>query len=230
MTRTVMNFGAISLCALSGSVKADTIIARCTDGTKGAAFTTSSLDPADIAFTIGHALAPPPSPDAILVMRDNAAPVWSVRTPRAIHASCGGEGEPVIDLFGPVIARNGKWKVALTSTNVEGCPPEAAAAAAGANGTNVMDIVWPTPFSPAPLMAGHGTWEQTGLQQWRGVIAQTVSDQASATVIADMQVVSDTEITGTNVMTLTLPPMIAKMIGSTGTCRSTTTATYRWQE
>lgn len=208
---------------------ADTVIARCSDEWEGAVFKTVSLDAEEIGFTIGHDLAPPPGPDAVLIMRDNAPPVWSRRAPRSIHATCGGKGEPILDLFGPEVARNGLWLAKLTGTTVEGCPPEAAAAASGASGANAQNIVWPQPFSPAPLMAGHGTWHQTGMMRWRGVIDQQTSEAGSVSVVVTIHVLSDTEMIGTSVMTLRLPPLIAQLVGSSGTCQSTTTATYNWQ-
>lgn len=217
-------------CALANAGVADTTIARCSPDWDGAVFQTVSPSADEIAFTIGHDLSPPPFPDAILIMRDNAAPVWSRREARSIHATCGGEGEPIIDLFGPERARNGIWRAEIIDTEMEGCPPSIAAAVVSVGGAaNSTQIVWPQPFSPAPLMSGHGTWRQTGLSRWRGYIENESNDYALGRVTVTMRLISDTEITGTQYTTFVLAPAIAQMIGMGEFCRVKTTARYLWQ-
>ncbi|WP_019954389.1 hypothetical protein [Yoonia vestfoldensis] len=230
MTRLQAISAAVALlCALPVSAKADTTLAHCSPDWDGAVFHTVSVEPDEIAFTIGRDLAPPPFPDAILIMRDNGAPVWSYDDARSIHATCGGEGEPILDLFGPDRARNGSWRADITDMTMEGCPPAVSGAIGAAGASNTTQIVWPTPFSPAPLMGGHGTWRQTGLSRWRGVIMHDANDFALGRVSVSMRVLSDTEIRGTQFMTIILSPAIAGMIGMGDQCRVVTTTTYRWQ-
>ncbi|MFN3526974.1 MAG: hypothetical protein ACK4YU_12850, partial [Paracoccus sp. (in: a-proteobacteria)] len=173
---------------------------------------------------------PPPTDSATLVFRDDAAPTWSTAAPRDIHADCGGEGTPVIDVFPAFSARNGTWQAQVTGTEVTGCPASVASAAAGASGgANSTAISWPQPFSPAPLFSGHGRFRQTGLMRWRGVIDRQASDAIASSVIVYLTVRSETRIEGRSVMTLRFAPMLADMMGGTETCRAVTTAIYEWQ-
>ncbi len=230
MTRLPAVCAALALlCALPATAKADTTLARCSPDWDGAVFQTVSVEPHEIAFTIGRDLAPPPFPDAILIMRDNGPPVWSQRDARSIHATCGGEGEPIIDLFGPDRARNGTWRAEITDLTMEGCPPAVSSALGVIGASNTTQIVWPTPFSPAPLMGGHGTWRQTGLSRWRGYIEDESNDFALGRVTVTMRVISDTEILGTQYTTFVFSPVIAQMIGMGDSCRVVTTARYQWQ-
>lgn len=229
--RLLATTGLLAVALSAPAAPADTLIARCGAGDGGASFLTSALDASEIALTLGGDLAPPPSDGATLVLRDGEAPGWSAAAPREIHADCGGEGTPVIDIFPVFRPRDGVWQAQITGTEVTGCPAAAAAGAAGAAGAaNSTTIAWPEPFNPAPLFSGHATFRQTGLMRWRGVLDRQDSDTVASSVIVYVTARSETRMEGRSVMTLRFAPMLAQMMGGSETCHAVTTAVYEWQD
>lgn len=228
MTRLSLACAAL-LAALAPAALADTLIARC-GGEGGASFHTSPLEADQAALTLGPDLTATPPAGSTLVLRDDAAPRWSGASPRDIHAECGGEGTPVIDLFPAFRARDGVWRAQITDTQLTGCPAAAASVAAGLGAaSNTTTIDWPDPFTPAPLFSGHAAFRQTGLMRWRGVLDRQSGDAVAASVIVYITVRSPTRMEGRSVMTLRFAPMLARMMGGAETCRSITTARYDWE-
>lgn len=169
----------------------------------------------------------------VLVRIDNDV-FWTDHSPHALDFTYGGEGLCDPEIFDPSeshLPRNGSWEMRITGHQLSGCPAEVAAAITGevvVGQFEQRNIVWPRPFSVAPLTADNpagSNWVNRGGGVWTTDLFNTRGEMgANARVAMTARVLSQTEIALTSVFST---DVLAVLTGET--CRSTTEATLRFR-
>ncbi|WP_333830669.1 hypothetical protein [Pararhodobacter sp.] len=159
---------------------------------------------------------------------------WSTGSAHDLDMIYGGEGICDPEIFDPSEARlprNGLWHLTITGHELDGCPPQVAAAMGGGvviGQTVSRNIRWPRPFSPAPLTADNPLaqdWVNRGGGRWSSrVIDERGEGGGFGRVTFHVSILSDREIAQTSVFSTNA----LAVLGAGGTCTSTTHATLRF--
>ncbi len=231
------SLAGVLLLASAAASAADTIVARC--GSDGATFHLSDVSEEDASLV--YNLPAAPTKDAVLVIdsKDGSAR-WSTTSRRNIDRDCGGDGNDEIVLFELVQPRDGLWRTRLTDHSMSGCPAMLASRLKAmlpgvTKEEGTAQRTFDKPFHPRGLMhdGEHMDWMQVGPDRWRGVVKMKKNSQAgmSMDVVAAVNVISPTRMSGTSTVTLTMPPQMAAMLGGgAGPCKSIASAEMTWSQ
>ncbi|MCW1931776.1 hypothetical protein [Pararhodobacter zhoushanensis] len=178
-------------------------------------------------------IAPPEGLVNPILVRTGDGVFWTGESGHAIDLLYGGDGlcDPqVFPAEETGLPRNGPWTMTITGNSLSGCPAQVASAIAGAidlGGSERRSIVWPRPFSMAPLTADNpaaGPWIDQGGGVWHNeVFSVNGALGRNAQVSMTARIVSPVEIALTQVFSM---DVLAILTGEA--CRSTTQARLRF--
>ncbi|MFN4100026.1 MAG: hypothetical protein ACK4GT_09630 [Pararhodobacter sp.] len=230
--RAILFLSALALMPQTARAQVDDnglIVATCRSG-EGCHCYLSDLPLAALETMIA---TPPPDGVAqpVLVSIDGDLS-WSLVTRQELDFTFGGDGLCDPELFDPdeaPLPRNGLWHLTVTGQELDGCPPQVAAAMAGqaVTGQTVSrDIRWPRPFSPAPLTADNPVaqeWVNRGGGRWSSRVIDEGGAGAYGRVTFHVHILSAREISHRSVFSTNA---LAAFGGAS--CTATTTATLRF--
>lgn len=157
---------------------------------------------------------------------------WSTITKEELDLTYGGMGLCDPQIFRPDetgLPQNGLWELTITGHELSGCPQQVADAISKeviVGQGRQRNIVWPNPFSPAPLTEDNpamNQWVRRSDGSWHTVMTrQGGGNGPGAQMSMTARIVNEREIATTSVFSTNV---LAALTGST--CVSTTQATAK---
>lgn len=176
MFRAVLVLSALAVLLPVAPANAGVTYALC--GMSGCSCYASDESPQDVMDRLGadfdiveNGQVDPTSGTLVIDQPFNAI-YWSSASRNAIDRSSGGDGSCDIQLFDPLIPRDGVWRWNTTGTIIEGCPDMMASMlASGLGDSHSTRVNWGGRFDPAKLanqaeMSVYD-WRDLGGESWR---------------------------------------------------------------
>lgn len=142
-----------------------------------------------------------------------------------------------IEETGAIQPLDGTWMVTMKSMDLSSCSPMIAkqlrpALQSQIGDNNRHDLEFDKPFHPRPLMEKGPSlnWNQTGLNTWHALQAESGSSSMIFDVNLDIEVMSETHITGLQKQHVRAPAKLKQLLGNRLDCDVSAVFDYRLVE
>lgn len=157
------------------------VIADCKPGGCRCTLTATTLEEATIVL----GLADVPAAAKTLITYGNNKAMWSALTPEAIDSHFGGDGRCDLEVFGPIIPKDGLWTGTVRTTKFAGCPDQVTAIVPSIVDAMLFsrNISWNQTYNPALLSQVPGQQPVAWVEAAPTVFHGTLTPPAGAAAI-----------------------------------------------
>lgn len=135
----------------------------------------------------------------------------------------------VADASRLVQPKDGLWEAQLVSTDIVDCPAQVAGAVQGQDlSPKSKQLSFSTPFRPTDISAQFGQfdWDKTAENRWESILLEQKQGPVSFKKSISIDLISETEMSFTSKIRMTLPPEATMVLGSGANCRATIVGKY----